>query len=257
MKNRLQKLPIDHSSFEIIREDGLLYVDKTFYIHQMLEEGRYFFMARPRRFGKSLMVSALKCFFGNRKELFDGLWIAGNGDWEWAEYPVISFDFNEIGHHTPDIFETDLERNLSVTAQHYDVSLEAPSLKGKFGELLRDLRQKTGKPVIILIDEYDKPIIDHLGKGPEGMETAKANRDILKYFLGTMKGGDTVPSDIRRRKLKTVSRNTFGNWQRKAVCPNPIHWRNFAAIMTDTAFPKKRYMFTIPFPYSGPSVIWN
>ncbi|MEZ4528034.1 MAG: AAA family ATPase, partial [Desulfobacterales bacterium] len=72
MKNKLQKLPIDQSSFEIIREDNLLYVDKTRYIHEMLETGRYFFMSRPRRFGKSLMVSALKCFFGNRKELFEG-----------------------------------------------------------------------------------------------------------------------------------------------------------------------------------------
>ncbi|MEE4356802.1 MAG: ATP-binding protein [Desulfococcaceae bacterium] len=193
MKNRLRKLPIDHSSFEIIREEDMLYVDKTFYIHEMLEEGRYFFMARPRRFGKSLMVSALKCFFGNRKELFDGLWIAENGDWEWAEYPVISFDFNEIGHDTAESFGTDLERNLLLTAQQYDLSLAEPSLKGKFRELVLALREKTGKPAVILIDEYDKPIIDHLGKGTEGMETAKANRDILKYFLGTMKGGDTVP----------------------------------------------------------------
>ncbi len=193
MKNRLQKLPIDQSSFEIIREDNLLYVDKTRYIHEMLETGRYFFMSRPRRFGKSLMVSALKCFFGNRKELFEGLWIAENGEWKWEEYPVILFDFSRISHDSPEMFRTGLAISLADTAQDYGISLKKPLLREQFGELILSLREKTGKPVVILIDEYDKPVIDHLGKGAESLEIAKANRDILKYFLGTMKGGDVTP----------------------------------------------------------------
>jgi len=193
MKNKLQKLPIDQSSFEIIREDNLLYVDKTRYIHEMLETGRYFFMSRPRRFGKSLMVSALKCFFRNRKELFDGLWIAEHGDWKWEEYPVIVFDFNQISHNDPDEFRAGLERTLLLTAQQYGVSSDAPFLKGKFAELILKLRRKTGKPVVILADEYDRPVIDHLGKGDNFLKTAGINRDILMDFLVTMKGGDLVP----------------------------------------------------------------
>ncbi len=193
MKQKLQKLPIDQSSFEIIREDNLLYVDKTRYIHEMLETGRYFFMSRPRRFGKSLMVSALKCFFRNRKELFDGLWIAGHGDWKWEEYPVIVFDFSRISHDNPEMFRTGLAISLADTAQYYGISLKKPLLREQFGELILSLSEKTGKPAVILIDEYDKPVIDHLGKGEEALEIAKANRDILKYFLGTMKGGDVTP----------------------------------------------------------------
>lgn len=205
MKKTLPKLPIDLQAFEIIREEGFLYVDKTRYIHEMLEGGRYYFMARPRRFGKTLMVSALKCFFTGRRALFDGLWIARNGRWDWKRFPVIHFDFNTIAHDTPDHFQLDLGIAMDRIAGEHGVDLTHPLIKGKFNELMLALSDQTGMPVVVLIDEYDKPIIDHLGKGEAAMEVAKANRDILKSFLGTLKGGE-VSSRIRFVFITGVSK---------------------------------------------------
>lgn len=192
-RSDIKKLPLDQQSFEIIREQGYLYVDKTQYIARMLEQGRYFFMARPRRFGKTLMVSALRCFFQNQRHLFDGLWISQNTDWQWQEHPLISFDFNIISHDTRENFTTGLKLSLADTAQSYGIRLAEMPLKEQFRALILGLWRKFDRPVVILIDEYDKPIIDHLGRGEEALETARANREILKAFLGTLKGGDVAP----------------------------------------------------------------
>lgn len=99
---KLQQLPVGISSFERIREDGYLYVDKTRNIFRMADEGIFYFISRPRRFGKSLTVSILRCLFQGKEELFKGLWIAEHGQWEWKEHPVIVIDFNEIPHQTPE-----------------------------------------------------------------------------------------------------------------------------------------------------------
>jgi hypothetical protein len=186
------KLPIDLQSFEIIRREGFLYVDKTPYIHRMLEEGRYYFMARPRRFGKTLMVSTLRNLFAGNRELFKDLWIDQHGNWSWDAFPVVLLDFNAISHDTPENFRLDLEMSLVQSAHSADIDLRHPLLKGKFQELILSLQKKTGRPVVILIDEYDKPIIDHLGRGAAAMKTARANRDILKTFFGTLKGADVA-----------------------------------------------------------------
>jgi hypothetical protein len=190
MQKHPRKLPIDLQVFETIREEGFLYVDKTRYISRMLEKGRYFFLSRPRRFGKSITVSTLRCLFENRRSLFDGLRIAENGRWKWGEYPIILFDFNTLSHDTPDHFRLDLERSLIRTGAEYGIDLEEPLLKGKFNELILALKKRTGMPVAVLIDEYDKPVIDHLGRGEARMEVARTNRDILKNFLGVLKGAD-------------------------------------------------------------------
>jgi hypothetical protein len=150
--------------------------------------GRYYFLSRPRRFGKSLLVSTLKCLFLGRRELFAGLWIAENTDWAWQSYPVISFSFNDIARDTPASLKLGLERALRTIADDYQVQLVEPLLIGKFKELIFALHRKTNQPVVVLIDEYDKPLIDHLGKGPEALEIGKANRDILKSFFGVIKG---------------------------------------------------------------------
>jgi len=188
----LLRLPIDLQSFEIIRREGFLYVDKTPWIHRMLEEGRYYFLARPRRFGKTLMVSTLRNLFAGNRDLFKDLWIDTHGNWSWEAFPVILLDFNAISHDTPENFSLDLEMALMKNAQTAGIELRQPLLKGKFQELILALYRKTGQPVIILIDEYDKPIIDHLGKGDAAMDIARANRDILKSFLGTLKGADVA-----------------------------------------------------------------
>ncbi len=186
------KLPIDLQSFEIIRGEGFLYVDKTPWIHKMLEEGRYYFLARPRRFGKTLMVSTLRNLFAGNRDLFKGLWVDTHGNWSWETYPVILLDFNAIPRETPENFRLALDRRLTTVAETFGLVLKEPLLGQKFEELILALFKKTGQPVVFLIDEYDKPIIDHLGKGDAAMEIAKANRDILKSFLGTLKGADVA-----------------------------------------------------------------
>lgn len=186
------KLPIDLQSFEIIRREGFLYIDKTPWIARMLDEGRYYFLARPRRFGKTLFVSTLRNLFCGNRDLFKGLWIDTRGNWSWERYPVILLDFNAISHDTPENFKAGLGDRISRIAEESGLDSAPSLLKEQFQRLILDLYQKTGRPVVVLIDEYDKPIIDHLGKGEGAMEIAKANRDILKSFLGTLKGADVA-----------------------------------------------------------------
>ncbi len=162
---QLQNLPIGKSSFESIRRNNDLYVDKTWHIFQMVSEGDYYFLSRPRRFGKSLTVSTLRCLFQGRKELFEGLWITKNSKWEWKEHPVLSIDFNAIDHDTPKNLKISLQRALQKVAELKGVISDAPLLKSQFKELIMSLYRKANELVVILIDEYDKPIIDHLGKG--------------------------------------------------------------------------------------------
>jgi hypothetical protein len=188
----LLKLPIDLQSFEIIRKEGFLYVDKTPWIHRMLEGGRYYFLARPRRFGKTLMVSTLRNLFAGNRELFKDLWIETHGNWSWETFPVILLDFNAITHDTPENFKAGLADRLNRIAEKAGMTSTGLLLKEQFQELILALNQKTGQPVVILIDEYDKPIIDHLGKGEAALQIAKENRDILKAFLGTLKGADVA-----------------------------------------------------------------
>jgi len=184
---RLPNLPLGKSSFESIRENADLYVDKTRLIHQMVSQGDYYFLSRPRRFGKSLTVSTLRCLFEGRRELFEGLWIAEHGEWDWREHPVILLDFNGISHETPDILTASLHEHIDLIARANDISLQTTMLKGQFKELILALHHKTGQKVVILVDEYDKPLIDHLGRGEAEIGIAKKNRDKLKQFFGVIK----------------------------------------------------------------------
>lgn len=182
-----KKLPVSINDFQTMRTEGYLYVDKTRAIHQMLTQGKFYFLSRPRRFGKSVLVTTLKCLLQGKQDLFDGLWIAEHSEWEWPEYPVIVLDFTGISNTTPDLLQQDLESRLVEIADQYEVSLHTPSLMSKFRELIDLLSQKRGGPTAVLIDEYDKPIIDHLGKGADELAIARANRDVLKRFFGVLK----------------------------------------------------------------------
>lgn len=190
---KLQKLPVGDSSFESIRQNGLLYVDKTRHIFQMADGGKYYFLSRPRRFGKSLTISTLRCLFQGKKELFDGLWIAGNGEWEWKEHPVIVIDFNGIPLSDPEVLNRGIAIRLDRIAADYGVDLRTEFIETRFQELIVSLRSRIGTDVAVLIDEYDKPIINHLGKGQAAIEIAKKNRDILKSFFGVLKSADVMP----------------------------------------------------------------
>ncbi|MBF0200026.1 MAG: ATP-binding protein [Desulfamplus sp.] len=196
MNYHLPTLSIGRSSFEVIRNNGDLYVDKTRHIFNMINEGDYYFLSRPRRFGKSLMVSTLKCLFEGREELFEGLWIKENGQkycWEWKKHPVITLDFNQISHHTPEVLVQGLLSSMKATGCEFGIELKETLLKEQFRELITELNEKTKMPVVFLIDEYDKPLIDHLGKGGEALDIAKKNRDILKDFFGVIKGVKVTP----------------------------------------------------------------
>jgi hypothetical protein len=189
----LKRLPVGIQAFETFETFNCLYVDKTEHILRMTDEGMFYFLSRPRRFGKSLLVSVLKCLFQAKKELFEGLKIAEPGRWEWKEHPVIMIDFNGITHDTPENLRFSMERNLIRTALMYGTETGEPLLKDRFKELIFNLCRKTGMQTVILIDEYDKPIIDRLGRGEAGAETARANRDILKSFFGVLKDADVSP----------------------------------------------------------------
>ena len=199
------KLPIGIQDFKTIREQGYIYVDKTRDIYSLVTQGMFYFLSRPRRFGKSLLVSTLKYLFQGKQALFEGLWIAEHGEWDWEEHPVILLDFSEIDSETTENLRVALEAHLKMQAQDYGITLTSPLLNLQFTEFIHQLFQKTGKQVVILIDEYDKALIDHLGQGNDGVEIAKANRALLKRFFGVLKGG-SIASALRLVFLTGISR---------------------------------------------------
>ncbi len=188
---KLKTLPIGQSSFENIIKNNNLYVDKTKKIYQLITSTQFNFLARPRRFGKSLLVSTLKAIFEGKKELFKGLWIY-DADLEWEKYPVMVLDFNLISSDTPDELKSSLEEKFLNIAKEHDIELHGRFLKSKFEELVVKLNEKYVSEVVILIDEYDKPIISHLGYGDKRLEIAKENREILKNLFGTLKGENVI-----------------------------------------------------------------
>jgi len=180
----MKKLPIGIQTFRKMINEDYLYIDKTKEIYNFfIYGGDYYFLSRPRRFGKSLLVSTLQEIFSGNKELFKGLWIYDKIDWK--KYPVVHIDFSNISYQTSQILETELNIKIEKIGAIYDITLDQRrNYKGKFEELLEKLSEK--ERVVILIDEYDKPIIDFIEK----KETAVANRKVLKDFYSVLKGSD-------------------------------------------------------------------
>ena len=177
----MKNLPIGLQNFGKIREDNYLYVDKTEQIYPLLS-GKYYFLSRPRRFGKSLLLSTIKELFSGSQDLFKGLWIENK--WDWSQtHPVIYLKISSIDYQRLGLYDA-LSKELSEIALELGVTLKETALKGKFRELITKASVK-GK-VVILIDEYDKPIIDYLG------DTAKTreNKTILKEFYSIIKDAD-------------------------------------------------------------------
>ncbi len=186
------KLPIGISSFERIRTGGFLYVDKTKNISDMVENGDTYFLSRPRRFGKSLLISTLRDLLEGKRHLFKDLWIDKNNAWNWEKLPVVVIDFNGISCGAPDDLKASLTFALEEYAAKNGFKLESPLLKTKFKELILKLRDKLEKKVAVLVDEYDKPMIDFIGKGNERLKTGIENREILKDFYGVLKDADVA-----------------------------------------------------------------
>lgn len=174
-----QKLPVGIQHFDNIRNRNLLYVDKTEAIYRLTESGQFYFFSRPRRFGKSLTLSTLKALYQGRKELFDGLWIQDHWDWT-QQYPVVHISFSSIGYKTSGL-EQALHNALDQQAKTHGIELTTVGYDKKFEELLQKLSNKNN--VVLLIDEYDKPIIDYLTDLPQ----AKENQKILKSFYSIIK----------------------------------------------------------------------
>ena len=182
------KYPIGIQSFDQIIEEGYVYVDKTDIIHRLVNEGKIYFFSRPRRFGKSLLVSTLKNYFLGRKELFKGLAI-NSLESEWTVYPVFHLDFNGSNFIEKGVLEKRLHTYVKDWESEYGLvsDTELLDLGGRFLKVLSTAHKLTGQRAVVLIDEYDKPLLDVLDVDKNLEE---CNRNILKAFYSVFKAAD-------------------------------------------------------------------
>lgn len=182
----MQKFPIGIQSFKEIRTKNYLYIDKTLQVETLLNSSeKYVFLSRPRRFGKSLLVDTLKHLYRGDKDLFDGLYIQSR--WDWQEYPVILLDFNVIpSSGSADDLKNNLIKSLNECAIYYKIELTELDYSQRFRELILALYAKMDKQVVILVDEYDMPLVNNLLNIPK----AEANREVLREFYKTLKSLD-------------------------------------------------------------------
>jgi hypothetical protein len=180
----LKQLPVGIQTFQELISRHCLYVDKTKAIHQVLGLGKYFFLSRPRRFGKSLLLSTIKEIYSGHRALFAGLWI--EDQWDWGKvHPVVHISFASIGYRNIGLEEA-LRNEVQSIATGYGIALRnTVSIALMFGELLEELSKQHGK-VVVLIDEYDKPLIDYL----DDISQAKANQQTMKTFYSVIKDSD-------------------------------------------------------------------
>ena len=185
----IRKLPLGIQSFASLRDDGYIYVDKTEYIYRLAHEGKPYFLSRPRRFGKSLLLSAMKAYWEGRKDLFGGLAIealeADNPN-AWKAYPVFCFDFNGVNYQQAGALEESLNTQLKRWEKTYGSAEDKATLSGRFQSLLIAAREQTGLRCVVLVDEYDKPLLDVIDK-PELQEH---NKEVFKGFFSTLKSFD-------------------------------------------------------------------
>ncbi|MCD8296636.1 MAG: AAA family ATPase, partial [Prevotella sp.] len=167
--------PIGIQSFETVITDGFVYVDKTEQMYNLISSGRYYFLSRPRRFGKSLLVSTLEAYFLGKRELFKGLAIE-QLETEWKKYPVLYLDLNTGKYDTLDNLESNLNDTFDEWDDIYGVSSSGKPFETRFKRIVQRAYEKTGEKVVILVDEYDKPIL-----------TAIDNEALQEQFRSTLK----------------------------------------------------------------------
>ena len=158
---RKRKLPIGIQNLREIREEGYYYVDKTTYARRLVEGGKHYFLSRPRRFGKSLFLDTLKELFEGREALFRGLDVHEHWDWS-VRHPVVRLSFGAGHFREPGHVELNLTEQLGAAERRADVAPGLGTVPGRFASLLEALHEKAGRPVAVLVDEYDKPIVDAL-----------------------------------------------------------------------------------------------
>jgi hypothetical protein len=182
----LKKLPVNISNFKEMMQENFIYVDKTRIIYDILEREKFLFLSRPRRFGKSLLVSTLAELFSGNRELFKDLWIGRHTTYNWQQYPIIQLDFSNLSVETAHIFTIDLIERLERIAKEYSIDIStSTSLNSKLLNLIGELYLKN--KVAILIDEYDYPLLNNLQR----TEVAEAIREIMKGFFAVIKSCNT------------------------------------------------------------------
>ena len=183
MSNKIY--PIGIQNFEKIRNDGYFYVDKTALMYQMVKTGSYYFLSRPRRFGKSLLISTLEAYFQGKKDLFEGLAIE-KLEKDWIKYPILHLDLNIEKYDTQESLDKILNDNLEYWESQYGSRPSETSFSLRFAGIIQRACEKTGQRVVILVDEYDKPMLQAIGNE----ELQKQFRDTLKTFYGALKTKD-------------------------------------------------------------------
>lgn len=164
MKETEKRYAIGEQSFPLLRKSGALYVDKTMFIHKIVSsKSKYYFLARPRRFGKSLFLSTLKSFFEGDRELFRGLYIDST-DWNWEAYPVFRLDLNKDRYTDVAALDSVLDKMFAEWEEKYGVRTIYPTFPQRFEAIIQAAYRMTGKEVVILVDEYDKALVDNLNK---------------------------------------------------------------------------------------------
>ena len=192
------KYPIGIQNFGEVRRGGYAYVDKTALMWKMVSEGKYYFLSRPRRFGKSLMVSTLEAFFSGERELFKGLYV-DSVEWDWRQYPILHLDLNSREYKDEQSLEAELNRHLEAWEKLYGDEYKDRASEERFIHVINHAYEKTGMRVVILVDEYDKPLLQTIGN-----ETLQnAYRSKLKAFYSVLK---TLDAKIRFAFLTGVTK---------------------------------------------------
>lgn len=185
MAESIVKYPIGIQSFENIRMGEYLYIDKTAFIYQLTTKGKYYFLSRPRRFGKSLLLNTMKAYFEGRKELFEGLALGKLED-KWESYPVIMLSLAGYNPSDENSLEEILSDNISRFEEEYAAESNTNNLSLRFRNIIRAAFEKTGKRVVILVDEYDAPMVAHIGEESKHEKV----RNLLKSVYSNLKDMD-------------------------------------------------------------------
>ncbi len=180
-----RKLPIGIQTFRKIREENCYYVDKTALIQQLIDEGTHYFLSRPRRFGKSLLLDTLKELFEGNEPLFEGLHIHDHYDWS-VRHPVLRLDFGSGNFDAPESLHKEVMAQLDAVEKETGVESHYDTASARFRDIIQMLHSHAGQRVVVLVDEYDKPILDVLDES----EVARANRDFLRGLYATIKSSD-------------------------------------------------------------------
>lgn len=189
MDIQFRKLPVGIQSFPVIIEDNYMYVDKTAYIYRLVHNGSSYFFSRPRRFGKSLLLSTIRAYWEGKKELFAGLEIEkleSRNEKAWQPYPIFYFDFNGVNYKNSNALEEYLDNKMSEWEAYYESEKKTELPGMRFQYLLKTAFRKAGRRCVILVDEYDKPLLETI----DDLSLHEHNKNVFKSFFSILKSSD-------------------------------------------------------------------